>query len=694
MNDAQRIRLALREHGYSPLPIAPNSKRPALKEWQTKTEVSVEEILTWSDGGTGILTATTPVLDVDVTDEAAVEVILEFVAGWFADSDGEVLCRQGRAPRCAVPFRAQAPFKKRSATFKAPNGELHTLEFLGSGQQCVVSGPHPDTGKPYHWRNDRCLHQFRHTDLPEITEVQADRLIDQLGDRLEKEFGWQRQKTNGTKNGHAAGDGPTDLAALLRGMNKGNRHNTQLKASAVLLNKGLPADVVTDLLVATTKCNVGEPANDLGTWAEEERIIKHMCGDWFKKKPELISKPEPITPPADDYALPPGWGTYDPADINPQSWIIKGLLPERGVMILPGQWGMFKSTVSLELSYCIMSGQPFANHYRVKKPGAVMLYVLEGKEMVSRRLHAVTLNAGGDPRVVPPIFWNHTKDVDGVEKEPEPLPPLTHPDAAAKFIAMAKMCDAHAKHFHGVPLRMIWIDTYVACAGHTASGDDNDRAATQRAFNTLRRISEATGILVAVVDHFGKNADLGTVGSSGKEQNADCVIASLGSRDISGAMEDLRLVVRKQRDGKSGVEMPFSPIEVDVGVDDDGEAVTAIALKIEKPRAAQPARRQTENDDLFSRAVEIAINEHGTPIELDSGNLIAGVCESDLKKAFHAIFTRRDTETDQQYQSRRSMAFSRGLTRALSSGQLTKRPSDGLLYRTADANKNGGFPPN
>jgi hypothetical protein len=60
--------------------------------------------------------------------------------------------RTGRAPKRALLFRTDVPFKKISTPiFFSPDGCTHKVEILGWGQHIVVHGIHPDTHAPYTW---------------------------------------------------------------------------------------------------------------------------------------------------------------------------------------------------------------------------------------------------------------------------------------------------------------------------------------------------------------------------------------------------------------------------------------------------------------------------------------------------------------------------------------------------------------
>ena len=139
---------------------------------------------------------------------------------------------------------------------------------------------------------------------------------------------------------------------------------------------------------------------------------------------------------------------------------------------------------------------------------------------------------------------------------------------------MADEAAAYLDSNFGLPVVLIWIDTIITAAGYNEGGD-NDTAAAQKVMSALRILSKHTGALVIGIDHFGKVIETGTRGSSAKEGAADTVIAVLADRELGGGVKNTRLAVRKQRDGISGFEIPFTVRMVETGTDEDGDAVTA-----------------------------------------------------------------------------------------------------------------------
>jgi hypothetical protein len=286
-------------------------------------------------------------------------------------------------------------------------------------------------------------------------------------------------------------------------------------------------------------------ANDRAwNWDDEKLTIERMCYDFVSKNPELAgllpnklfaawndrlaegrtqlrivyarhlkwhirsqeSKAESTGSayaPAGAHAQKPrGWNFYDSTEVTPQRWCVKRLLPETGVGILSGQWGSFKTTVALEMSVAVMTGQPFASQYKVKRPGAVLYIATEGAGTLQSRLAAIARYRGAPDKL--PFAWRSD------------CPLLT--DKGAGQI-LARYIDDAAAHFsrtYQLPISLIWVDTYITAAG-LGSGDDNDSAATQKAFNTLRFIANHGRAFVCTVDLYGKIVESG-IGEGGQRR--------------------------------------------------------------------------------------------------------------------------------------------------------------------------------
>ena len=190
-NAHEAVRLALLGAGFDPIPV--NGKAPKLAGWQTLTDSTRDDVISWTtqrrhETNTGVLTRRTPTFDIDIPEQAAADAVERLVRDRYADC-GVLLTRFGRAPKRAIPFRTDKPFKKIAASLLAPGGELQRLEFLADGQQFVADGVHPDTRKPYSWVGGE-LGAVGRDNLPRIDETQARQLVDDAVELLVAEHGY------------------------------------------------------------------------------------------------------------------------------------------------------------------------------------------------------------------------------------------------------------------------------------------------------------------------------------------------------------------------------------------------------------------------------------------------------------------------------------------------------------------------
>jgi hypothetical protein len=194
MADQLEVRLQLHRCGYSPLPLV--GKTPVFKNWPQRTDTSEREIERWEwlypgATNTGVVTRTTPTLDLDIMNEEAVHAAEEMVRLKMKHR-GAVLVRIGNWPKRAIPFKtADEPFRKLRVLFDGDE----KVEFLCDGQQAAVAGIHPDTGRPYRWL-DRELWQVPREDLPGIGEDEAREVVSEIVGMLCQEFGYRIQQTS------------------------------------------------------------------------------------------------------------------------------------------------------------------------------------------------------------------------------------------------------------------------------------------------------------------------------------------------------------------------------------------------------------------------------------------------------------------------------------------------------------------
>jgi predicted P-loop ATPase len=200
--DITALRLQLRRNGFHPIPV--EGKKPVLKGWQQKFDVSEEEIRRWEKTyprarNTGVIAKPTPGLDIDIMHEAAAEAI-EALAREFFEEHGNIHVRFGLPPKRLIPLRTDEPFPKLSRVFsepKGPDGKEPKIEILCDGQHYVVDGIHPDTGKPYSWSGGE-LAAIQREELPYVRREDMERFLDAAVKLLVEKFGFVLARTSKT----------------------------------------------------------------------------------------------------------------------------------------------------------------------------------------------------------------------------------------------------------------------------------------------------------------------------------------------------------------------------------------------------------------------------------------------------------------------------------------------------------------
>jgi len=224
-------------------------------------------------------------------------------------------------------------------------------------------------------------------------------------------------------------------------------------------------------------------------------------------------------------------------------WIIKNVLPRGELAVLFGESGSGKSFAILDMVAAIARGTPWRGH-KVKK-GRVAYVAAEGAGGFRKRLIAYAARQGIS-----------LKDID-LYVIPDAPNLLLKEDALAIAKSLGK-CD------------VVVIDTL---AQTTPGGNENAGEDMGKALAHCKGIARATGAIVILVHHSGKDASKGARGWSGLRAAADAEFEVL--RLPGGRI----LRTSKQKDGDDGAAWGFELDIVDVGVDEDGDPVTSCVIK-------------------------------------------------------------------------------------------------------------------
>jgi hypothetical protein len=181
----------------------------------------------------------------------------------------------------------------------------------------------------------------------------------------------------------AAGAGPPiDVeqrltAMTFQGPGDSSIHATQLSVSASLLSRGHPIDEVVDIIFNAT-CTAAGAAGNTWNWSKERRDLRKMCEDWLAKHPEIKERQSTEDSEAKNQegeqqkANQWNWHFHGDPDVQESvAYLVHGLIPEIGTGLLPGQWGIYKTFVALDLAGAVMSGTTFIDFPVVRRGAAL-----------------------------------------------------------------------------------------------------------------------------------------------------------------------------------------------------------------------------------------------------------------------------------------------------------------------------------
>jgi hypothetical protein len=280
------------------------------------------------------------------------------------------------------------------------------------------------------------------------------------------------------------------------------------------------------------------------------------------------------------YATPEGWGgkyrVYTGEDFAARPappWIIKGVLPEADLGVIYGASGSGKSFIVLDMALAIVRGLPWRG-LKVKQ-GRVLYIAAEGGGGVSQRLKAYAQYHNVNMGVLP-LGIIHDAPNLLVEEDVSEL---------VKSIIAAGSGD------------LIVADTF---AQLTPGANENSGEDMGKALRHARSIRDATGSMVLLVHHSGKDTSKGARGWSGVRAAADVEFEVIRPED-----SDVRILrISKQKDGRDDLSWAFKFQEVVVALDEDGEEVTSlVVIETEIPKPPTEESKDKRKHGVWERVI-------------------------------------------------------------------------------------------
>ncbi len=227
------------------------------------------------------------------------------------------------------------------------------------------------------------------------------------------------------------------------------------------------------------------------------------------------------------------------------TWIIKHVLPKAELVVLFGASGAGKSFVALDLAGAICRGVEWRG--RKVKQGRVVYIAAEGAGGFRNRMQAYAQRNEVDLA---------TLDFGVIHAAPNLILKEDALDVA-KSIQASGGAD------------VVIVDTF---AQTTPGANENAGEDMGKALAHCKGIHRATGAVVVLVHHAGKDPTKGARGWSGLRAAADAELEVI-------RMPTARVLrISKQKDGQDELEWGFDLEQVQIGVDEDLEPITSCTV--------------------------------------------------------------------------------------------------------------------
>lgn len=272
----------------------------------------------------------------------------------------------------------------------------------------------------------------------------------------------------------------------------------------------------------------------------------------------------------------------DYAQRAPIEWIVKGVLPKAALVMVYGPSGSGKTFWVTDLLWHIARGKQWRG--RRTKQARCAIVVAEGAGGYRNRVIA---NLMADDTVVgydPPKNLLFTTDAPNMFEGADP-----------------KLLAAQIQAAGGTDI--LCIDTMAAT---TPGANENDAKDVNLIIQRCLWLHRATGAVILIVHHTGKDATRGARGSSALKGPLDAEI------EIRRNIANVRTAtITKMKDGEDGEAFHFTLRKMDIGEDADGDCVTSCVVEhLDSAPSIPGAPGQRLPEAGLPRLVMTTLHEH------------------------------------------------------------------------------------
>jgi len=606
-NQAAIIDPASSMRGLGKTPSRYNGSRRAVGfgKWTqyTATDANIRKWSSEPDYGICLQTRDVRALDIDVDDAALAQKIRAVIR----DFDLPERYRKN-ASKCLFAFHLAGDFTKRK--FKTTSG---IVEFLATGQQFIACGTHP-SGARYEWQHGGATGlPDEIPDLPvEDFEALWELLVEQFA--IEDSATVSSASTKHVKLAEAASNDPVaqqllDLDVVLKVERDGRLHITcpwedqHTTTSAESATTYWPAhtggyvhghfaclhahcahrtDGDFKAALGITDADVMSDFDNLTLQDGENSLDEGEKTDLEGSKPKNEIRFQPIH--GSSFAR-----------LVENEWIIKGVLPKAELGVVFGDSGSGKTFKLIGMSVAVATGVEWRG--RKVQQGAVVYVCAEDAGGFSKRLFTHAQHYNLDLTDVP---------LHVIPAAPSLLLKTDALDVAKAILSL------------GVKVSLVVIDTL---AKTIAGGNENSSEDVGLALLHCAGIHKATGAMVLLVHHSGKDTSKGARGWSGLRAACDVEM------EVVRFDQERVLTLSKQKNGEDNLEFGFKLTTVSLGFDSDGDEITSCVA--EPTDGTRQAKRGTgkklgHNERLALRCMGEMMCGEGEGVQV--GQLLNAMC--------------------------------------------------------------------
>jgi hypothetical protein len=256
------------------------------------------------------------------------------------------------------------------------------------------------------------------------------------------------------------------------------------------------------------------------------------------------------------------WATAEElltAGFSPE-WLVKGFLERDTLAVLAGAPGSYKTFLAIDLALAVARGAAWHGHRVRQSP--VLLVAGEGHGGFRRRFRA----------------WCAIHDVSTLAGIPVAVSRHRVPFLDAKAFDRMELDAEMLARAYGAPPGLIIIDTLNRNMGPGDENSTEDMTRFLMLCDRLRRRFRKSTVLI--VHHVGHGEGTRPRGSSvlGATVDAEIIITRLRDKRSGRPKRTARVVFRKMKDAEEPQPFFVVPQLVHLGVDDDGDPVTSLAI--------------------------------------------------------------------------------------------------------------------